>query len=191
MKNYLLLFAFFLMVVGCGQNPVEAQTNETPTATDSITDVQQKQLEHLRNLDLKIQQMGDSLSGTDALAIAAQFVEFYQENPDLDAALPYLYKAAEINISQPGRALYGIGYFAEIFEKHPNHPLAPHAVFMTGLTFDEVLGEKERAVQVYEAFIDKYPEHELVKEAVNLIGLHQSAGDELDQVKGWLEKTKK
>jgi TolA-binding protein len=191
MKNYLLLFALFVMAVGCGQNPAEAQTNAATTSTDSISTLQKQQLAQLQILDQKIQQKGDSLLATEALEIASQFVEFYQENPQLEAAIPYLYKAAEINMSQPGRALYGIGYFAEIFEKHPDHPLAPHAVFLTGLTFDEVLGEKERAVEIYKAFIDKYPKHELVPEAVNLISLHQSAGDELDQVKGWLEKTKK
>lgn len=191
MRYHLLFTCFFLMALSCSQTPVGAQNNDLTTANDSLTPDQKAQLAVLKSYDQKLQTQPDSVTAAEALEIAEAFLDFYKAHIGLHEGIQYLYKAGEINISQPGRALFGIGYFAEIFEVYPEHPLAPNALFMTGLAFDEMVGDKTRAAQVYQIFIDTYPNHELVAEARNLIQLHEAPADELEMVKAWMEKAKK
>lgn len=106
------------------------------------------------------------------------------------ASIVYWYKAGEIAQNIPGKELYAVSYFANIFEDHPNHVLAPQAVFLSGVAFDK-LGDKERAARSFEHFLEAYPSHDWAPDAQAMLQMSTDTTDLDTQVKAWLENANK
>jgi outer membrane protein assembly factor BamD (BamD/ComL family) len=182
MKSILLTFALALFFVSCGQS----QQADKQAEDGEIS--QNEEVERLKELDREIQQNPENITEARAVEIALQFSEFARVYPDAEEAVQFLFKAAELYISQPGKALYGIELFARIHQDYPTHALAPNAFFMMGMTFDAILQDNQRALTLYEGFLQQYPEHELAEEVKNLINLKKSPDGELEQVRAWMNQ---
>jgi hypothetical protein len=167
----------------CGSPAQEGDAGENDTLS------KQKELELLLEWDREVQTNPEAVTDVRALEIAERFRLFAQNNPDDEQTVPLMFKAAELFISQPGKALYGIELFARIHKDYPTHPLAPNAYFMMAMTFDAILQDSDRALMLYEGFLQQYPNHELAAEVQNLIALKKSPDGELEQVREWMKQT--
>lgn len=106
-----------------------------------------------------------------------------------DSLTPYmLFKSAEVNRNTPRRGLYAIQNYIRIHNEFPDHVLAAPAAFMIGLTYDEVIGNKERAVKAYTEFIDLYPDSPLREQAESM-RLMATEGDDLSTIHKWLNQS--
>jgi outer membrane protein assembly factor BamD (BamD/ComL family) len=123
---------------------------------------------------------------------AVLYNQAFEKNQKDSIAPYYLMKSADIQRHIPGKALLAIKKYITLTSLYPKHKLAPIAMFMSGLTFDENLNDKPRAALVYEDFIKKYPNHEMAAEATNLLALAQNTeSTDLDQVHEWQKQENK
>lgn len=81
-------------------------------------------------------------------------------NPKSERAPLYLYKASEI-----ARSLRTfpktMSLYDWIIEKFPNYDKAPTTLFLKGFVLENEMGNTEMAKEVYQQFIEKYPDHTL------------------------------
>ncbi len=125
--------------------------------------------------------------------LAGQMVEKYdayiKDYPEDSLSAFYAYRAGDISMNRSGKELYAVDYYMTVHDDHEEHPLAPQALFMVGMAFDQ-LGDKDRAVRSFQYFTRTYPDHEWVEQANEMIVLNTDTADLEDQVKGWLERSK-
>jgi tetratricopeptide (TPR) repeat protein len=80
------------------------------------------------------------------------------------SAVYFLFKAAEVATLQR-KYDKAINLYELIESDFSTHPRAPQALFMQAFTYDENLGQEDMARQTYEAFINKYPDHDFADDA--------------------------
>ena len=100
------------------------------------------------------------------------------------SAVFYLFKAAEVATL---RQQYpkAIELYDRIESEFRQHPRAPQALFMQAFTYDENLGQVEKAREKYLAFIQKYPGHDFADDAqVMLDNLGKSDEEILRELEG-------
>jgi TolA-binding protein len=89
----------------------------------------------------------------------------YSEKFRTDTLAPqYLFKAGEtaMNIQMGGQA---ITYFNDVITSFPDYPKVPEALFLTAFVLETQMNNKNKAKEVYQQFIDKYPNHNLARDA--------------------------
>lgn len=65
-------------------------------------------------------------------------------------------------------------YFRTVYDKYPDHPDAPKALFMSAFILANELNKYDEATKSYNLFIEKFPNHELAasaKQELEYIGL--------------------
>ena len=117
----------------------------------------------------------------DFVAMATKLADKFPK--DTLAALP-LYRAAEVV-----RALNDPKLTASIYQKvynnYPTFSKAPEALFMLGFTFDEDLGDLEKAETTYNDFLQKYPTHSFADDTQMLL---ENLGKSDEEILKELEK---
>lgn len=121
------------------------------------------------------------------LTMVRRYAEYATAYPEDTMALRYWYRAGEVARNIPGMELYAVTYYANIHQEHPEHALADEAIFMTGVSFDQ-LGDEERAKKTFTYFLDTYPEHPWASDARAMLDIYSQPLD--SQVQEWLEKAK-
>ncbi|TNE27741.1 MAG: hypothetical protein EP346_11515 [Bacteroidetes bacterium] len=181
MREFIVAFfmlAVLVSLVSCEQkeSQVVDRKAEMKTSIDSLESVL-KAAEGDLDEDLGLQMI-------DA------YVGYAKEFEADTASVIYWYKAGEIAQNIPGKELYAVTYFANIFEDHPNHALAPQSVFLSGVAFDK-MGDKERAAVSFEHFLEAYPSHDWAPDAQAMLQMSTDTTDLDTQVKAWLENANK
>lgn len=116
--------------------------------------------------------------------VAKQYIaltEIYAKaRPDAPESPEQLYKAGEIarSISDFQKAL---SIYSTIENYFPQYEKAPKALFMQAFTYAEDLGDAEKARELYEAFIAKYPEDDFVDDAQILLETLGKSDEEIFQ----------
>jgi TolA-binding protein len=89
---------------------------------------------------------------------------FSENHKDDKNSAEYLFKAGEIamnlNMSKPA-----ISYFNKVSNQYPTFEKAPTCIFLQAFIFENQLNDNEKAKKLYEAFIEKNPDHILTKDA--------------------------
>jgi tetratricopeptide (TPR) repeat protein len=65
----------------------------------------------------------------------------------------------------------GMKLFENLYTNYPDHELAPFALFHMGFTQDEYIGDKKKALELYDEFLKKYPKHEF-SQSINELKLY-------------------
>ncbi|WP_020537596.1 tetratricopeptide repeat protein [Lewinella cohaerens] len=116
--------------------------------------------------------------------VAKQYIaltELYAKaKPDAPESPEQLYKAGEIARSI-GAYQQALGIYATIEGYFPQYEKAPKALFMQGFTYAEDLGDEEKARELYEAFIAKYPNDDFVDDAQILLETLGKTDEEIFQ----------
>ncbi len=98
----------------------------------------------------------------------------------------YLFKAAEIT-----RALKSYGKTISLYDwittYYPNHKHAPMALFLKGFLLENDLKNPDKAKEIYQSFIDRYPNNAMVNDVKFLIS---NIGKSDKQIIDEIEKSK-
>lgn len=85
---------------------------------------------------------------------ASRFSE-HEEAPEM------LFRAANLEADALDRPGVAVGLFRKLTDGWPEAEQAPRAQFLIGYTLHHQMEQKERAAEAYEAFLERYPDHEL------------------------------
>jgi len=99
-----------------------------------------------------------------ALNLVQLYQAFVQDNPDDSLSAGYLFKAADItlNLDDPGKA---IAMYNKIILSYPDFNKAPECLFLTAYIYENHLQNYDKATEIYEDFIAKYPESAFADDA--------------------------
>lgn len=90
-----------------------------------------------------------------------KYLQFADLSPNSRQTPIYLYKAAEISRSVRNFQ-QAIDLWTNIYEKYPKYEKAPQALFLRGYVYENDLRDMEKAKPLYEEFVKKYPNHEMI-----------------------------
>lgn len=113
------------------------------------------------------------------------YAEFAEAYPEDEQTPEYLFRAAEISRStkSPQKA---IDLYQKLVEKYEKYEKTPYCQFLIGFTYDNDLKDMFKAKENYTLFIDKYPDHDFVKDAKVLLENLGKSPEEL--IKSFEEK---
>jgi len=186
MKYFLILPLFFLMI-SCG-----SQTADTPTetATEEEEVVQPEINPNARvlnedgdysKLEALERYFGSDMEFEDP-AIAKELIRetdiFVKNYPDDRRAPIAMYRAAGAakNLSDWTKALE---LFERTWKEYPDTFVAPMALFLNGFIYDDTLNEKEKALQLYKIFEERYPDNTFMPEVQKLMDMINLTEEEM------------
>ena len=147
MKRIIIVLILALFFVGCGD-----QTKEGDRGLDlvrNIDSLEKKAFSADRAIDLKV--AGDLVSA---------YCDFADANPD-DAMTPeYLFKAVDVsmNLNEPQRT---ISIIDKLVKDYPDYKNTHRALFAKAFIFETRYNNLEMAKQLYEQYLEMYPDGEL------------------------------
>lgn len=106
----------------------------------------------------------DNFNREKGIQLVDLYASFFEKFPDDTLADNYLYKAGEIamNVNLGQRS---VAYFNKVIAQYPNFDKIPECIFLKAFVFENQLNNIEKAGEHYSEFIEKYPNHPLVKDA--------------------------
>ena len=148
----------------------------------------EKDLEAIKKLEEqvfsnKISKLDPKL-GNELMGLYDDFSSKYVQD---SLAPKYLFKAGEVAMSL-NLGNKAISYFTKLQQQFPENRKAPHSLFLQAFIFETQMNNLPAAKQKYTEFIDKYPKHELVKDAIASIDLLGKTPEEI--IKNFEEKNK-
>ncbi len=120
----------------------------------------------------------DSLAKT----LITDYKEFASSNVKDTLAPEMLYRAAQMSI-QVGKKQEAVALYEQVYNSYPNSSRAPQSLFGEAFLYETEMAEIPKAVQLYNQFIQKYPNDELVgsaKKTLEYIG--QSPQEMLERI---------
>jgi outer membrane protein assembly factor BamD (BamD/ComL family) len=92
------------------------------------------------------------------------YIGFADEFPRDSLAPEYIFKAADIAMNTK-RSREAVRYYDRILNDYPDYRKTPEALFLKGYVYENNLGRLDKAKEIYEAFIEKYPDNEFADDA--------------------------
>jgi len=96
--------------------------------------------------------------------LITEYVAFADQFKDDTLAASYIFKAGDIAMNT-NRSMEAIRFYDRILNDFPNYRKAPEALFLKGYVYENNLGRLDKAKEIYEAFIAKYPTNEFADDA--------------------------
>jgi outer membrane protein assembly factor BamD (BamD/ComL family) len=148
-----------------------------------------KMRNHIQELEGKVVKDSASFTFDDKVRaqLAIEQIAYADKFPEDNKSEEYLFKAAGlyIGMNKPKDAIATLDKYAA---KYPDGKNAGQAMFNKGFVYDTQLHDVENAKKAYQAFITKFPNHPLAKDAQATIGILNSGVSEDDLIKGFLKK---
>jgi tetratricopeptide (TPR) repeat protein len=172
MKKSIAVLSLVVLTLACNMEP----------ATKDFRTSQAASIETLETKTFEAQAVDPALVEklTDAYIV-------YADSFPQDSMTPYyISKAGDLYKVKRQTALKAITTYNRVLTDYPRHPLESRSIFMMGFTFDEVLGDKERAAKAYTHFLEKFPDHPLAKDARALLSMAQDTGiSDMELIEQW------
>lgn len=92
------------------------------------------------------------------------YLEYVKENPQMEKAPIYLFKAADVSINV-FHSEQTIELFNRLLQEYPKYEKAPQALFLKAFTFENYLNQIDSAKVNYEMFLKKYPNNDFANDA--------------------------
>jgi tetratricopeptide (TPR) repeat protein len=96
--------------------------------------------------------------------LIAAYIAFADKFKDDTLAPSYIFKAGDIALNT-NRSMEAIRFYDRILNDFPDYRKAPEALFLKGYVYENNLGRLDKAKEIYEAFIAKYPTNEFADDA--------------------------
>jgi len=120
-------------------------------------------------LSIRIKELEDKLYADKTarvdIAMANQLIgkyeTFVQVNPKSKDAPGYLYKAGEVARST-NNTRKALSLWERLYAEYRGYEKAPQALFLQGFIYENDLKNLDKAKELYNAFLKKYPKHDLV-----------------------------
>lgn len=99
-----------------------------------------------------------------ASELEAAYLEYADQNKDSADAPEYLFKAADLAMSldKPQESL---DLYNRILFQYPDYAKAPECLFLVGFIYENYLQNYGKAKEIYESFLERYPDHEFADDA--------------------------
>ena len=99
-----------------------------------------------------------------AQALVAAYEDFYKEHPDDPKSAEFLFRAGDLSkgLREANKA---VALYKIVNEDFPEYEKSPLALFLQGFIYENDLGDYANAKVIYESFLEKYPDHEMAKDA--------------------------
>ena len=99
-----------------------------------------------------------------AQAVVNAYSDFAESFPEDTLSPEYLFKAGEVSLglNQPSEAMK---YYKKVFDQYPNFKRSSYSLFLQAYVLDNYLNDDNQAGEIYKIFIQKYPDHPMVKDA--------------------------
>jgi outer membrane protein assembly factor BamD (BamD/ComL family) len=96
--------------------------------------------------------------------LIGKYVEFADQFPDDPETPATLFKAGDMamNLNMGQKA---IGIFDRIMEYYPDYEKTPQCLFLKGYIYENDFRDLQMAKQIYEEFLEKYPDDEFADDA--------------------------
>lgn len=137
----------------------ETKNIEIADSKESI----EHQIDSLENLLFSLE-AGSLASNQAAAKVVKLYNQLATEYPDDPKAPELLFKAGEVSMGI-NMDFDALGYFQRIERDYPNFDKAPHALFLQAFIWDNKLNDDSKAEFLYKQFLEKYPNHEMAKDA--------------------------
>jgi len=139
-----------------------------------------EQLKHIKQAEEELYK-AENFNRENGIKLVDLYINFTNTYPDDSEAPKYLYKAAEITMNlQMGQQ--SINYFDQLLVKYPNYEKIPECIFLKAFVYENQLNNITKAEELYKEFIDKYPDHALVKDAEASIRFLGKSPEELVKI---------
>ena len=115
------------------------------------------------------------------------YADFCNKYPQDTLSPGFLFKAGEVAMSL-NLGTQALEYFGRFKAQYPNLKKAPHCLFLEGFIYETILKDLVKAKEKYLEFLEKYPNHELAKDAKASIELLGKSPE--DVIKSFEEKAK-
>ncbi|MDD2563512.1 MAG: tetratricopeptide repeat protein [Salinivirgaceae bacterium] len=150
----LLLFAIVVgIITSCSQKQPNKSIKEKIATMENIVDSVRKTR---------------TLSPDEMYKLINLYWNYYDENPTDSISATYLYRAAESSL-YINQGIKAISYLTCIESEFPTFQNMGNVIFLIGFTYENNMQDYTKAKQYYELFIEKYPDHPLVKDTHILI----------------------
>ncbi len=106
------------------------------------------------------------------------YEKFNKDYPDDTLSANYLFKAGEISMSM-NDGKKALLFFEMYMKQYPEFKKAAHCLFLQGFVYETHLKDTATARKKYMHFLEKYPTHELVKDASASIELLGKSPEEI------------
>ena len=92
------------------------------------------------------------------------YLDYAEKNKESAEAPDYLYKAADLslNINESKQSL---DLYNRIIYQYPGYKKVPECLFLMGYINENYFQELGRAKELYQSFLDKYPNHDFADDA--------------------------
>ncbi len=148
------------------------------TAFSSCVNTQKKALDRVLALEVKLKLAQDaSANRALALEVVAAYSEFLLAYPEIESKPELLFKSGEV-LKGLGDNLKAAESFYKVHHSFPNSKLAPLALFYQAHCF-EALEQDLTAKNIYQEFIDRYPNHPYIPQAKGMIQLLYYSDEDL------------
>lgn len=92
------------------------------------------------------------------------YVSYADKYPEDSKSPEYLYNAANVSMNLMN-SQKAITLFNRIMKEYPGYEKNAECLFMTGFIYDNNLQDFDKAKEIYEEFLDKYPDDEFADDA--------------------------
>lgn len=163
------LLAGILIMVSCGPTSPDLRT-EIKNMEDSLF------ADPTKMIDKKLAQ-----------ELITKYIEFADTYPEDSETPATLFKAGDMamNLNMPQQA---IQLFDRIMTNFPDYEKTPQCLFLKGYVYENDYKDLDKAKQIYEEFLEKYPDDEFADDAE--ISIQNLGKSPEDLIKEFEEKAK-
>jgi TolA-binding protein len=99
-----------------------------------------------------------------ATELTELYIEKAEADPEGAEAPDYLFKAAELSMNV-GKTQQAMDLYNKVIYTYPEYEKAPECLFLLAFIYENSLENYGKAKELYELFLEKYPDHDFADDA--------------------------
>jgi tetratricopeptide (TPR) repeat protein len=106
----------------------------------------------------------NGINDSAANAVVGAYNAYVTAYPESANSPEYLFKAGEVSMGLQ-KPMEAIRFFSRLGYQYPSHEKASISLFLQAYVTDNLLRDYDKAGELYNSFIEKYPDHPMVNDA--------------------------
>ena len=168
MRNTMMMAALVAMLMSaCG----DTNNNDGDRSGDSVenraSQTREERLAEIGELEKRLksrQNQSMDLNKPLAEQMVREYRDFAIAHSKDSLAPHYLFKAADLSVGL-GKYDRAIGYLESVTTEYPDYQRNVEMWLFKGFIYEQHMNQHAKAVEAYEALIDRFPNHRLAKDA--------------------------
>lgn len=140
-----------ILVSSCGSGDGDSMSNSD-------------RLKIIKELEDKAYSDINKFDTTAALALVKNYAQYCDENKEDEMSPVYLFKAGDLSMALR-KSTMAIDFFNRVINDYPEFDKVAYSMFLVAFIYDDQLKDYEAAKMSYNAFIEKFPDHEMTDAA--------------------------